>query len=814
MQPADSPADLFSGILFDPTVGNQMSLINQGETDYNLASALTEWGHNLVLPDPHPSQLTPISSQETSHSPSVAPDSIQSTAESVTSTDDEEIICYGMLHNVDVKLVGEMRITDANLGESETGRRRFELRKQQDHILLCSRDDDKEFGYLRSGVGKTLAPLLAKSYVEFEPIVLTSNPNETIRRTKKPTKPAETMVKADINVYGPRQAAAEVGDALSRGKLWLQKSDHARREVVYDNPHFLPLKINGIQMQYRHRITKARAKQGTQPDERGGGILADEMGMGKSLSILALIAKTLDDSNDWAQQQNDSTEDKEALKHSRSTLVVVPHLKGGFEVVKYHGPGRPKDLDTILDSDIVITTYSTLTAEVLTKAKPSILHRIGWYRVVLDEAHFIRRTATAFYRVCDDLHANSRWCLTGTPIQNKLADIGALFAFIRAEPFTRASVFRKWIEAPFEQNIENPAVVKNRLVMLLEALCLRRTKDAIQLPGIRQRIRTLEFSPAEREQYENTKKTLARTLRQRAGGVEKSSKFGLFQVNMQMRLLCNHGTFQKPFSWHSRSPLDEREVVVSALGQDGQITCSGCYLPMPIVGSSWLSNSFRAQCAHVLCDECIEESSMPGAREQMQRCPVCVRWLTHARTEGRIAAEDVAVPDWPAENAVDSDYDYNFSAEGHSTKMLAIIFSCWTRTLYLLSKHLDQAKIPYLRIDGGCPPGQRLARLDQFAKDDEKRVLIMTTGTGGFGLNLTCANRVFIIELQWNPGVESQAIARAVRLGQEHEVYVTRYMIKNTVEEEMKSQQQWKMQIAALGFEEALDVIDDGGRVS
>ncbi|EAQ87602.1 hypothetical protein CHGG_04221 [Chaetomium globosum CBS 148.51] len=437
-------------------------------------------------------------------------------------------------------------------------------------------------------------------------------------------------------------------------------------------------------------------------------------------------------------------------------------------------------------------------------------------------AHIIRRSATAFYRACDDLHANSRWCLTGTPIQNKLADIGALFAFIRAEPFTRASVFRKWIEIPFEQSLENSTAVKNRLVMLLEALCLRRTKDAVQLPGLRQRMRTLEFSPAEREQYENTKKTLARTIRQRAGGAEKSSKFGLFQANLQMRLLCNHGTFQKPFSWHSRSPLDEREVVVSALGQTGEITCSVCQLPMPILGSSWLGNGFGAQCAHVLCAECIEESSVPGAGGPTQQCPVCVRWRTQARAGGGgVATEDVAMPDWSAGEAVeDNDDDHYFSAGGHSTKMLALVedvkkdLMTTKRTLHLLSKHLDRANIPYLRIDGGCPVPQRQAKLDQFSESDEKRVLVMTTGTGGFGLNLTCANRVFIIELQWNPGVESQAIARAVRLGQENEVYVTRYVIRDTVEEEMRSQQRWKMQVAALGFEEAPDVIDDEERVS
>ena len=51
------------------------------------------------------------------------------------------------------------------------------------------------------------------------------------------------------------------------------------------------------------------------------------MGMGKSLSILALIAKTLDDGKEWAQQHNDSAEGKAALKHSRSTLVVVPSAR-------------------------------------------------------------------------------------------------------------------------------------------------------------------------------------------------------------------------------------------------------------------------------------------------------------------------------------------------------------------------------------------------------------------------------------------------------------------------------------------------------
>ena len=97
MQPADSLSDLFSGILLDSSVSNQMSLINLDEKYYDLDSELAQWGNNIALPNFDSSQSTPISSQETSHSPFVTPDSSQSTAESITSVADEETICYGMV---------------------------------------------------------------------------------------------------------------------------------------------------------------------------------------------------------------------------------------------------------------------------------------------------------------------------------------------------------------------------------------------------------------------------------------------------------------------------------------------------------------------------------------------------------------------------------------------------------------------------------------------------------------------------------------------------------------------------------------------
>jgi len=77
-----------------------------------------------------------------------------------------------------------------------------------------------------------------------------------------------------------------------------------------------------------------------------------------------------------------------------------------------------------------------------------------------------------------------------------------------------------------------------------------------------------------------------------------------------------------------------------------------------------------------------------------------------------------------------------------------------------------------------------------------------------YRLNLTAANRIFIVEPQWNPSVENQAIARAIRLRQEKKVIVTRYYIKETVEDEMRSQQVRKRRVALFGFAKEEEAVE------
>lgn len=77
---------------------------------------------------------------------------------------------------------------------------------------------------------------------------------------------------------------------------------------------------------YIHRVTKTRSA--LQPEERGGGILADEMGMGKSLCLLALVLETLVDGRKWAEEKQQEEHHSSKIKrYSHSTLVIVPSAR-------------------------------------------------------------------------------------------------------------------------------------------------------------------------------------------------------------------------------------------------------------------------------------------------------------------------------------------------------------------------------------------------------------------------------------------------------------------------------------------------------
>jgi SNF2 family DNA or RNA helicase len=128
--------------------------------------------------------------------------------------------------------------------------------------------------------------------------------------------------------------------------------------------------------------------------------------------------------------------------------------------------------------------------------------------------------------------------------------------------------------------------------------------------------------------------------------------------------------------------------------------------------------------------------------------------------------------------------------EGHQ----AIIFSQFTTYLDIIQNRFNEHKFKYSRIDGQQSIHTRQKQVDLFQKG-ETPLFLISLKAGGFGLNLTAASYVFLMDPWWNPAVENQAIDRAHRIGQKNKLTVYRPLIKDSVEEKVLSLQEQKKEL-------------------
>jgi SNF2 family DNA or RNA helicase len=128
--------------------------------------------------------------------------------------------------------------------------------------------------------------------------------------------------------------------------------------------------------------------------------------------------------------------------------------------------------------------------------------------------------------------------------------------------------------------------------------------------------------------------------------------------------------------------------------------------------------------------------------------------------------------------------------EGHK----ALVFSQFTTMLAIVRNRLDTDGIVYEYLDGRTHDRQE--RVERFQKDPKCGLFLISLKAGGLGLNLTAAEYVFLLDPWWNPAVEAQAIDRAHRIGQQHQVFAYRLIARDTVEERILELQQSKRALA------------------
>ena len=127
-------------------------------------------------------------------------------------------------------------------------------------------------------------------------------------------------------------------------------------------------------------------------------------------------------------------------------------------------------------------------------------------------------------------------------------------------------------------------------------------------------------------------------------------------------------------------------------------------------------------------------------------------------------------------------------------KHKVLVFSQFVKMLQQVVPALEAANIPYCYLDGQT--SNRSKVVNEFVHNEEKRVFLISLKSGGFGLNLTVADYVFLIDPWWNPAVENQAIDRVHRIGQDKKVFAYRMICKDTIEEKIMLIQQKKKQLS------------------
>lgn len=128
----------------------------------------------------------------------------------------------------------------------------------------------------------------------------------------------------------------------------------------------------------------------------------------------------------------------------------------------------------------------------------------------------------------------------------------------------------------------------------------------------------------------------------------------------------------------------------------------------------------------------------------------------------------------------------------------SVVFSYWTTHLDLIQYAFEANNITYTRLDGKMARKARGKAIEAFRDDPEIQVILVSIGAGGVGLNLTAASKVFMMEPQYNPAAEAQAVERVHRLGQVRDVEIVRYIMRGSIEEAILEVQKAKTEMADM----------------
>ncbi|KAF6008949.1 hypothetical protein HII12_003838 [Brettanomyces bruxellensis] len=558
-----------------------------------------------------------------------------------------------------------------------------------------------------------------------------------------------------------------------------------------------------------------------------GGILADEMGMGKTIEMISLMM--------WDRSKTPNLVVAPTVALMQWKSEIENHAGGALKVYLYHGANRAKSLQELQDYDVILTSYAVVESGYRKEKygfkrhgrrvkERSLIHQKQFYRVVLDEAHNIKDRTSSTAHAADHLNCEKRWCLTGTPLQNRIGELYSLIRFLDLQPFccyfcTKCSCASKeWNfpdykvcaacgHAPMcHSNFFNHFMLKNiqkyglefegkeafhRLQLLLRQIMLRRTKveraDDLGLPPKIVEIRRDYFNPEEKDLYmslfTNSKRQFDDYV---AKGVVLNNYANIFTLITRMRQLADHPDLVlkrlKPAA-AQLTDQDTRDLLA------GVVVCQLC--------DDEAEDPIVSKCHHKFCRMCISEyiDSFEGDQRQL-KCPVCHIPLSidleqpAIELNPAIADKKSSIVDqinmlgsWKSSTKIEALMEELYKSRSDRKTTKSIVFSQFTSMLDLVEWRLKRAGFATVKLQGSMTPVQRQESIRYFLENPSVEVFLVSLKAGGVALNLVEANQVFIMDSWWNPALDTgQAADRIHRIGQFRPIRIVKLVIEDSIE--------------------------------
>ncbi|KAI4215461.1 MAG: hypothetical protein LQ351_001930 [Letrouitia transgressa] len=549
------------------------------------------------------------------------------------------------------------------------------------------------------------------------------------------------------------------------------------------------------------------------------GILADEMGLGKTVQLISFLAFLREHST------NGPFLILGPLSTVKNWVSEFERWAPGIPSVMYHG--NPQTRAQIrrqqLKGDskgekfpVVCTSY-----EICMKDK-KYLANYNWKYIIVDEGHRLKNFNCKLVRELKQYTSESRLILSGTPLQNNLAELWSLLNYLLPEAFADLEHFESMFDISDVQgkdgqrehiSQERKKETIDTLHTILKPFLLRRVKADVEthLPKKREYILYAPLTPLQKEIYRRIKDNDIRSFLEekaieRISGVninssENSSNEKKGQKRKAATVNPNIGPNKSTKSSRNSTPASSNRLARTRGRKRKNYTEISDHEYF-----AQLSDSNKLDSSDGSDSEAEAVSSHATTVAQARR-EVARKSLQNPVMQLRLACNSPHHFIWPW--AAGADPDESLVTDSGKMLMLdrltphlmdkghkIILFSQFQRQLDILEEWAVTLRgWKVCRIDGGVSADERTAQIEEFnktpprtkkkkdGKDDDVRLFLLSTRAGGLGINLTAADTVILYDSDWNPQLDLQAQDRAHRIGQTRPVIVYRLATKATVEQ-------------------------------